>query len=65
MSTGSYLPASNTPWTQLDEKMCSHPDHIPDTVMMYVPPGRTYEYKCPGCGHVTRVSSPVIMSCDE
>ena len=29
--------------------LCIHPGHeFPR--MMYVPPGKTYEYRCPGCG---------------
>lgn len=60
MITGSYLPASTTPWTQLDEKTCSHPNHLPSAMLLHTPPGQTHEYKCPGCGHITLMSSPDI-----
>lgn len=60
MSTGSYPPTSNIPWAQLDEKTCSHPNHLPDFVLLYIPPGQTREYRCPGCGHITLMRSPDI-----
>ncbi len=32
-----------------ESEMCLHPEHkFPS--MMYVPPGKTYEHVCPGCG---------------
>ena len=36
--------------------------HFPGIMNMYIPPGQVYIYKCPTCGHETRIEGgPAIM----
>ena len=40
------------------KKRCRHPEHKPPGHIVLQP--GTYEYVCPGCGHVTKVHVPLV-----
>jgi hypothetical protein len=41
-----------------DFKVCLNPGHNPPMHMHYEP--GEYEHTCPGCGHITKFSVPLI-----
>lgn len=52
-------PDPKSPKDAWKQSPCFHPEHSPPTHFV-VPPGTTYEHRCPGCGKTQTVHVPRV-----